>query len=232
MNSPETLITSRDNPLAYDEEGTLPPYEEEGIPSGIIAMWSGSSDNIPSGWHLCDGNEGTPDLRDKFIVGAGSEYLAGNTGGSKTKSLSASNLPSHKHSFSGSAASNGSHNHNHTLSITNNGSHTHTHTLSCASAGSHNHTYSGLLNGYQGFQNGNIVLENRSNSATGSSGDHTHSISGNINSDGSHTHSLSGSISSSGSHTHTVTGTIGNTGSGTAFEILPPYYALCFIMKL
>ena len=41
-----------------------------GIPSGFIGMWTGTTDTIPSGWVLCDGNNSTPDLRNKFIVGA------------------------------------------------------------------------------------------------------------------------------------------------------------------
>ena len=41
-----------------------------GIPAGLIAMWSGATSAIPSGWELCDGNNGTPDLRNRFVVGA------------------------------------------------------------------------------------------------------------------------------------------------------------------
>ena len=52
------------------------------IPAGIISMWSGSIASIPSGWFLCDGNNGTPDLRNRFIVGAGSTYAVAATGGS------------------------------------------------------------------------------------------------------------------------------------------------------
>lgn len=51
------------------------------IPRGIITMWSGAVDAVPSGWHLCDGTNGTPDLRNRFIVGAGNSYAPGNTGG-------------------------------------------------------------------------------------------------------------------------------------------------------
>lgn len=51
------------------------------IPRGIISMWAGGVDDIPSGWHLCDGTNGTPDLRNRFIVGAGNSYAPGNTGG-------------------------------------------------------------------------------------------------------------------------------------------------------
>lgn len=53
-----------------------------GVPSGSILMWSGSILSIPSGWYLCDGSNSTPDLRNRFIVGAGSTYNVGVTGGS------------------------------------------------------------------------------------------------------------------------------------------------------
>ena len=53
-----------------------------GVPSGAILMWSGSIASIPSGWFLCNGSNGTPDLRDRFLVGAGSTYNVGVTGGS------------------------------------------------------------------------------------------------------------------------------------------------------
>jgi hypothetical protein len=52
------------------------------IPSGLIAIWSGSLGSIPSGWVLCNGQNGTPDLRNSFILGAGSTYAVGATGGS------------------------------------------------------------------------------------------------------------------------------------------------------
>jgi hypothetical protein len=51
------------------------------IPSGGIIMWSGGS--VPSGWVLCNGDNSTPDLRNRFIVGAGSGYTGGDTGGTK-----------------------------------------------------------------------------------------------------------------------------------------------------
>jgi hypothetical protein len=50
--------------------------------TGMIMMWSGSIATIPSGWALCNGSNGTPDLRNKFIVGAGSTYNPADTGGS------------------------------------------------------------------------------------------------------------------------------------------------------
>jgi len=52
------------------------------FPSGGIIIWSGSVASIPSGWYLCNGSNGTPDLRDRFVVGAGSTYAVADTGGS------------------------------------------------------------------------------------------------------------------------------------------------------
>lgn len=52
------------------------------LPRGIISLWYGSIVSIPAGWTLCDGSAGTPDLRDRFLVGAGSTYAVNATGGS------------------------------------------------------------------------------------------------------------------------------------------------------
>ena len=52
------------------------------IPVGGIIMWSGAIVSIPTGWALCNGSNGTPDLRDRFVVGAGNAYSPGNSGGS------------------------------------------------------------------------------------------------------------------------------------------------------
>lgn len=69
-----------------------------GIPSGAIVMWSGAANAIPTGWALCNGQNNTPDLRDRFIVGAGSTYAVGATGGSDTVTLTVAQMPSHNHS--------------------------------------------------------------------------------------------------------------------------------------
>ena len=55
-----------------------------GLPTGIILIWSGSIVSIPLGYTLCDGNNGTPDLRDRFVVGAGSSYAVDANGGAIT----------------------------------------------------------------------------------------------------------------------------------------------------
>jgi len=72
------------------------------LPAGIIALWSGSSASIPSGWTLCDGTASTPDLRDRFVVGATSTYAVDATGGSTTSgahTLTTAEMPAHNHSY-------------------------------------------------------------------------------------------------------------------------------------
>ena len=72
-------------------------------------MWSGTIANIPSGWTLCDGidhgEQEVPDLRNLFIVGAGSTYDVGDTGGASTVTLSTAEMPSHNHPASSSSSS-------------------------------------------------------------------------------------------------------------------------------
>jgi microcystin-dependent protein len=67
------------------------------IPAGLISMWSGSIGSIPSGWYLCDGSNGTPNLTDRFIIGAGSSYAVNGTGGATSVTLTTNNLPAHTH---------------------------------------------------------------------------------------------------------------------------------------
>lgn len=54
------------------------------VPPGGIIIWSGLVVNIPPGFVLCDGTLGTPDLRDRFVVGAGASYAVDATGGNLT----------------------------------------------------------------------------------------------------------------------------------------------------
>ena len=82
------------------------------VPIGGIIMWSGSIANIPTGWALCDGSSGTPDLRNKFIVGAGSTYAVAASAGSADAVI-----VTHSHTYSGTtAATDLSHTHSYNTS--------------------------------------------------------------------------------------------------------------------
>ena len=135
------------------------------IPSGGIIIWSGSAAAIPSGWYLCNGSNSTPDLRNRFIVGAGSTYSVAATGGS-TDAI----VVSHTHTDSG---------------------HTHSIPIGATTSGGYGLSVAG------GYQNRVVVAPE---------------VSSKVNTD-------SGNAS------------ISTTGSSGTNANLPPYYALCYIMK-
>ena len=85
------------------------------IPQGGIILWSGAADAIPSGFVLCDGQNSTPDLRGRFVVGysnTDSDYDVDDSGGNKSTTLATTNLPSHSHPIGGNTGSqNLTHNH-------------------------------------------------------------------------------------------------------------------------
>lgn len=89
------------------------PTEEFGEdltpPPGSILIWTDPISEIPSGWAVCDGNNGTPNLLDKFIRSVGSGENPGATGGQNSLTLSESQIPSHSHS--GDTYSSGGHRH-------------------------------------------------------------------------------------------------------------------------
>ena len=75
----------------------------EAFVTGMIILWSGAADAIPSGFVLCDGNNNTPNLSGRFVVGydaSNGDYDVNDTGGSSSVTLSTSQLPSHNHSVS------------------------------------------------------------------------------------------------------------------------------------
>lgn len=201
------------------------------IPTGVITLWSGSIVSIPSGWLLCNGSSGTPDLRDRFVVGAGTTYAVGATGGSASVTLDATMIPAHTHSLSASGTTSAvSNDHNHTFSGTSSGqsvSHSHAvsdpgHFHSSDSNGAPNGIGAGaaFTNGYPNFPGKDTNTKTTGISLGNNSVDHNHTYSG----------TTSGS---SANHTHTVTvsGTSGSTGGGLSHENRPPYLALAYIMK-
>ena len=81
------------------------------VPVKGIIMWGGPENEIPQGWRLCDGGTyngfETPDLRDRFIAGAGTggSYKVGDTGGVARVTLTIDEMPSHNHAYKYTAAS-------------------------------------------------------------------------------------------------------------------------------
>ena len=69
-------------------DGTTWQQIKEELPIGIMCFWADDTSNLPSGWIVCDGNNGTPDVRDKFIIGASSSYSLLSTGGANSKTHS------------------------------------------------------------------------------------------------------------------------------------------------
>ena len=140
------------------------------MPSGGIILWSGSIVSIPTGWLLCNGTSGTPDLRDRFVVGAGTTYAVAATGGAATVALTEANLAAHTHTFSATTSADGAHGHQ-------------------AYAGSSDGSSSAVRQGLQTIDsnlanrtNGGGVIPYIANSST-----HTHTVSGTSGSIGSGT---------------------------------------------
>lgn len=188
---------------AHDEEYATVAQLSGAVPSGIIAMWSGLESEIPTGWNLCDGLNGTPNLTDRFIVGAGTAYTIGDTGGADSVALAEAELPSHSHT-SGTLA-NSTDNHSHGSG--NLAAATHSHSDGTLSTPNHTHGSGNLTGGNHGHGSGNL--------STGSDGNHTHStqwlgsgsnvaggntFGGGANANtggGSHNHSISGNVTTS-----------------------------------
>ena len=163
-DSDDVTIQTYDN--LYGIIGTAPTPATP-TPAGVIVLWSGSIGSIPAGWALCNGNNGTPDLRNRFIVGAGSTYSVDATGGSADAIVV---------------------------------SHTHTATSVVTDPG-HAHQLQ--------FQLGNV--------------DSTPAVGALIGTGTSNTDSATTGI--------TVATTNASAGTSGTNANLPPYYALCYIMK-
>lgn len=76
------------------------------VPVGSIVMWSGSIASIPAKWVLCNGLNGTPNLTNRFVLGAGNTYAVGATGGEATHTLTVNEMPSHSHTVEAGGSTN------------------------------------------------------------------------------------------------------------------------------
>ena len=168
-DSSDVTIQTYDN--LYGIVSATPPAATP-IPAGGIFLWSGSIGSIPAGYVLCNGSNGTPDLRDRFVVGAGSTYAVDGTGGSADAIV-----VTHNHTASSSSA------------VTDPG-HTHLH---------------GVGGVGTGFNTG--VYQNQP------------------------TISPYATLSNTTGITVATTTTVNNSGNSGTNANLPPYYALCYIMK-
>ena len=65
----------------------------------MILAWSGSVADIPIGWQLCDGTNGTPDLRGRFILGTSAAHPLGQRGGEEQHTLTINEMPTHTHTY-------------------------------------------------------------------------------------------------------------------------------------
>lgn len=190
------------------------------FPVGTIHLWNGSVASIPSGWVLCNGSNGSPDLRDRFIVGAGNTYGPGWVGGATTATLNWNNMPPHNHGINDPG-------HNHYV---NDPGHNHG-----VNDPGHNHGVNdpGHYHGfprYAGWTGGGGTDGTADGGQVGDGNSYTQRTGISLNASGTGIW-LNGSgtgIYLSGSGTGISTQ---NAGSGSAFGILPPYYGLCYIMR-
>ena len=182
MTGPLTLNADPTANLQAATKQYVDNSEARIIPRGIISMWSGSLQTIPYGWQLCDGTNGTPNLIDRFIVGAGRSYSTGQTGGSNS-------------TFTDSA---GSHNHggasaSHQLTIDELPAHSH-------SLNDPGHSHSSVVIG--SFAPGRYGPDSIPAPVAGTTGKETTGITiNNTGGNSGHTHN----ISTEGSHNHSVT---------------------------
>jgi len=78
-----------------DVKGKVMENGDTLIPRGTIAMFYGAT--APAGWAICNGTNGTPDLRDRFVVSVGPSYALGATGGAASVTLDITQMPGHTH---------------------------------------------------------------------------------------------------------------------------------------
>jgi microcystin-dependent protein len=197
-----------DGSEAVDIEATLTAAAINALlPPGIILMWNGAANEVPEGWALCDGTNTTPDLSGRFIVGVGTRtggktYALGNSGGSENAVIV-------EHNHTGTATSgNATHSHSATSTVTDNG---------------HSHGIPTDVIGSEDIQS----LDRTPNSDELSPTD-PNAIRTSTNTTGI---TVSTTIAeANAAHSHTLS--IDDYGESSLDKNLPPYYALCYIMKI
>lgn len=230
---------------------------------GEVRMWSGSATQATvtaawgPGWHLCDGTLGTPNLRDRFIVGSGSTYATGTAGGNASVTIAVGNMPAHNHviNVGDPGHAHGVTDNGHVHGISDPG-HAHgvydpQHAHGVADPGhahgisdpGHSHSFNGgqiaIAGSSGGFfltaagatgtsNNGTGISINGAGTGIGIYGAATGiQIYGNGTGIGITNGRANVSINGAGTG---ITANSNNTGGGAAIDIRPPYYALAYVM--
>lgn len=192
------------------------------LPIGAIIMWSGDVTELPPGWALCDGDNGTPDLGGKFIVSTGdngtNSYVVGDEGGADEINIA------HTHDPGTLAnANDGAHNHGGNTDYA--GNHAHTSGTYATDSDGHNHTpntFATDTEANHGHGPGSLTTgtpsatagEDVAGPAEAADSEHTHTLaSGTTAVSGQHSHTVASGATSTDTHSHDVTGSSQTTGS-------------------
>ena len=228
------------------------------VPRGGVILWHGSSDAIPKGWAICDGTQGTPDMRDRFVVGAGGKYALDGMGGAASATPDVSTGTAKTGIRLADAAPGGTAGSSGTgIGIQNAALNIWTGaagtgigiqgtTLDGNTLPNHNHSITtcadnGSSTNYPMGPGDTQRTQTNWTNATGNSWGHAHGVSdpGHAHTVGSseHAHGVSdpthGHRVATEAHNHTLTdGGHAHTVTAKAIGTVPPYYALCFIQKL
>lgn len=202
---------------ATDTWEAVDPTAVGGVPSGVIVMWTGTIP--PPGWKICNGQNGTPNLSDKFILSSGTR-TPGSSGGEETVLLTGeqSGVAPHTHAM---LDANATHSHNVNRNFWN-------HSHSTTSDGWHNHALDYLQDVALGSPNGKRVTGAGSynNAGTAYSGHH-HTISSAFTAP----NDWVTTAESNATHKHTIN-YVAAAEATQRHNNMPPYYVLAFIMKL
>ena len=178
-DSSDVTIQTYDN--LYGILGVVPTVAPSSVPTGCILLWSGSIGSIPVGFALCNGLNNTPDLRDRFVVGAGSSYAVEATGGSADAIV-----VDHNHTAtSTSTVTDPGHQHGQFVS-----------SLAMVSSGGTGPAVSGAVVSVTATTNKQVLTDTKTTGVTVA-----------------------------------TTTTVNNFGTSGTNANLPPYFALCYIMK-